>query len=101
METTNYGDNCSTDNSDKVVESFLNDKWIQYYKNIINSGAAISRNYALIVFLDSDDLWLLEKLSNQIHFMKKNNYHFSCTIFEEIDSEGSKTGNNCYRTKED
>ena len=40
-------DDCSTDNTDEVVSAFLSDKRIRYLKNSMNSGAAISRNYAL------------------------------------------------------
>ena len=61
-------DDCSTDDTDSIVGQF-SDKRIRYLKNEKNSGAAISRNYALreakgrwIAFLDSDDLWLPEKL---------------------------------------
>ena len=62
-------DDCSTDNTDEVVVQFLSDSRIRYLKNEKNSGAAISRNWALreakgkwIAFLDSDDLWVAEKL---------------------------------------
>lgn len=85
-------DDCSTDNTDEVVESFLPDNRIKYIKNEKNSGAAFSRNRALceakgkwIAFLDSDDVWLPEKLEKQIAFMEKNDYHFSYTNYIEID----------------
>ena len=88
-------DDCSTDNTDKVVERFLADGRIRYLKNPHNSGAAISRNRALreakgkwIAFLDSDDLWMPEKLMWQIKFMKKHGYHFSYTNYSEIDESG-------------
>ena len=91
-------DDCSTDDTDKIVIDFLTDKRIKYIKNKKNSGAAVSRNLALceahgkwIAFLDSDDLWLPEKLEKQINFMEKNSYHFSYTNYAEIDSEGQKT----------
>lgn len=91
-------DDCSTDNTDTVVKK-IQDVRIKYLKNTKNSGAAISRNRALreakgrwIAFLDSDDLWESKKLEKQIHFMKKNNYHFSYTNYEEIDMDGKKTG---------
>ena len=45
-----------------------------------------------IAFLDSDDIWLPEKLEKQIEFMLVNGYHFSYTNYEEIDEE-SKTLN--------
>lgn len=89
-------DDCSTDNTDDVIAQF-DDKRIHYLKNHQNFGAAISRNYALrkakgkwIAFLDSDDLWKPEKLEKQIDFMKKNNYAFSYTNYEEIDEQGRK-----------
>ena len=75
-------DDCSTDNTDEVVAS-IKDERIRYLKNERNSGAAVSRNRALreakgrwIAFLDSDDLWMPEKLEKQISFMEKNDYSF-------------------------
>lgn len=92
-------DDCSTDDTDEVVRPFLSDRRIRYLKNEQNSGAAISRNRALreakgkwIAFLDSDDLWLPEKLEEQVAFMEQNGYHFSYTNYEEIDMAGEKTG---------
>lgn len=40
-----------------------------------------------IAFLDSDDLWMPEKLERQIDFMKKNGYIFSYTEYEKVDEE--------------
>ncbi|MDM0885540.1 glycosyltransferase family 2 protein [Clostridium perfringens] len=92
-------DDCSTDNTDEVVKSYLHDSRIRYLKNEKNSGAAISRNRAIreangrwIAFLDSDDLWSPEKLEKQIRFMKEHNYYFSYTNYEEIDENEKKTG---------
>ena len=91
-------DDCSTDNTEEVLAT-INDSRIRYFKNEKNSGAAVSRNKALraakgqwIAFLDSDDLWMSEKLEKQINFMKKNGYSFSYTNYEEIDVDGNKTG---------
>lgn len=91
-------DDCSADNTDEVLGT-IKDPRIRYFKNDKNSGAAVSRNKALreargqwIAFLDSDDLWMPEKLGKQIHFMEKNDYSFSYTNYEEIDVEGKKTG---------
>ena len=91
-------DDCSTDNTDEVV-AFIKDDRIRYFHNEKNSGAAVSRNSALreakgrwIAFLDSDDLWMPEKLEKQISFMEKNGYSFSYTNYEEIDVEGNSTG---------
>ena len=92
-------DDCSTDDTDDVVASYLVDERIRYLKNEQNSGAAVSRNRALreatgrwIAFLDSDDVWLPEKLEKQIAFMEENDYTFSYTNYEEIDCTGVKTG---------
>lgn len=92
-------DDCSSDNSDDVVAPFLSDARIRYLKNEVNSGAAVSRNYALreakgrwIAFLDSDDLWHPEKLERQIFFMGKENCHFSYTYYQEIDEASQPLG---------
>lgn len=92
-------DDCSTDGTNEVVEPYLIDKRIKYLKNKINSGAAVSRNKALleargkwIAFLDSDDLWMPEKLEKQIEFMTKNRYHFSYTNYLEIDADSKRNG---------
>lgn len=84
-------DDCSTDNTDEVVHSF-SDPRIRYYHNRNNSGAAITRNHALkkaqgewIAFLDSDDLWMPDKLELQIKFMQEHGYVLSYTDYEKID----------------
>ena len=91
-------DDCSTDNTDEVL-SEINDRRIRVFKNEKNSGAAVSRNKALreakgqwIAYLDSDDLWMPEKLEKQIAFMNNNGYIFSYTNYEEIDVDGNRTG---------
>lgn len=92
-------DDCSTDNTDDVVKSYLCDSRIIFLKNEKNSGAAISRNRALrqakgkwIAFLDSDDLWHPRKLELQINYMRKNGYHFSYTDYYQINQDSNKTG---------
>ncbi len=92
-------DDCSTDDTDAFVCPYLVDDRIRYIKNEKNSGAAVSRNRALreakgkwVAFLDSDDLWVPEKLEKQILFMKKNDYHFSYTNYIEIDETTNPNG---------
>lgn len=92
-------DDCSSDNTDEVVRTYLSDDRIHYLKNEKNSGAAFSRNTALreakgkwIAFLDSDDIWLPEKLEKQIAFMEENGYGFSYTNYLEIDEISQETG---------
>lgn len=91
-------DDCSTDNTKEVVESFT-DPRIHYFCLDRNSGAALARNRALsiakgrwIAFLDSDDLWRPEKLVRQIGFMVENGYSFSYHEYEEIDEDGKPLG---------
>jgi len=92
-------DDCSTDHTDEVIKPYLQDERIKYLKNEKNSGAAVSRNYALreakgkwIAFLDSDDLWEPDKLQKQISFMEENGYHFSYTNYKEINENSEPLG---------
>ena len=87
-------DDCSTDDTDEVVSRYLTDSRIKYLKNEKNCGAALTRNRALreargewIAFLDSDDLWMPEKLERQIQFMVENGYYLSFTEYDKIDEE--------------
>lgn len=91
-------DDCSTDNTEDVL-SEIKDERIRFLKNEKNSGAAVSRNKALreakgqwVAFLDSDDLWMPDKLEKQIRFMMDNGYSFSYTNYKEIDTDGNETG---------
>ena len=91
-------DDCSVDNTYEIVKAFC-DSRIRYFENENNRGAAVSRNKALreakgkwIAFLDSDDMWLPEKLERQIEFMEVNDYHFSYTNYSEINIDGEKNG---------
>lgn len=93
-------DDCSTDNTNNVVEPYLAiDSRIKYIRNDHNSGAAVTRNNALrvakgrwIAFLDSDDLWLPEKLEHQVMFMEENNYAFSYHEYTEMSEAGEDLG---------
>lgn len=92
-------DDCSTDGTDQVIAPFLADDRIRCFKNRENSGAAVSRNRALreargewIAFLDSDDLWLPEKLEKQVRFMEENACAFSYHAYEKIDESSQPLG---------
>ena len=95
-----FQDDCSTDNTKELVAQFAeSDSRIKYECNPQNCGAAITRNNALrrakgewIAFLDSDDLWLPEKLEKQIKFMVENDYYFSYTNYCEINEQSAETG---------
>lgn len=92
-------DDCSTDDTKKIVEGYADDPRIKYLCLDKNSGAAVARNTALkmakgrwIAFLDSDDIWLPDKLEHQIKFMSENNYAFTYHNYSEIDEEGIALG---------
>lgn len=95
-----FMDDCSTDDTIRIVSALRdNDKRIHLLQNVLNSGAAVSRNKALreangkwIAFLDSDDLWEPTKLEKQIRFMEENDYAFTYTGYQEIDSDSKPTG---------
>lgn len=88
-------DDCSTDNTRSEVEAFLKDPRIHYFCLPKNGGPAAARNEALrqargeyIAFLDSDDVWLPEKLMCQLVFMRENDYFFTCTGYRKMDENG-------------
>ena len=93
-------DDCSNDNSYEIaLEYAKKDNRIKLIRNEINSGAAISRNKALdlaqgefITFLDSDDLWVAEKLEKQIKFMRNNNCDFCFSRYDLIDEDNKSLG---------
>ena len=93
-------DDCSSDNSVKIIKSYIDrDDRIKLFINETNSGAAASRNWAMreatgkwIAFLDSDDLWLPEKLEKQLAFMEQHNYGFTFTKYGQIDKDSNKIG---------
>ena len=99
-------DDCSTDDTEEIVTKYvLHDNRIKYYKLERNSGAAIARNKAMelacgdyIAFLDSDDLWMEDKLEKQLAFMKNNNYNITCTAYEQINEAGQSL-NKVIKTK--
>lgn len=93
-------DDCSTDNTKEVVENYVKlDKRIKYNSLEKNSGAAVARTSAMkiadgeyMAFCDSDDIWLDVKIEKQLKFMKKNNYAFTCTAYEQIDENSNSLG---------
>ncbi len=97
-------DDCSKDNTKDVVNSF-DDERIKYHRLEKNSGAAVARTTAMnmakgkyMAFLDSDDLWMENKLERQLKFMKDNNYNITCTAYEQVNEDGESL-NKVIKTK--
>ena len=78
--------------------SFSTDKTFNRIKCILkekNEGSGPTRNKAInlaknkyIAFLDSDDIWIPEKLSLHVEFMENNKCAFSHTSYGFIDQNG-------------
>lgn len=93
-------DDASTDGSSEIIRHFVNaDPRIRSIFSVVNKGAASARNAALrvsrgrfIAFLDSDDLWVPQKLERQIAFMRRAGVAFSFTSYERIDEDGLPVG---------
>ena len=87
---TNFFDNYSNDNSFEFINKF-NDNRIKYYKSFSKFLTLLVRlerlqihlKGDLIGILDSDDIWLKDKLSNQIKYFddKKVGLVFSASKY--------------------
>lgn len=94
-------DDCSTDDTLNKIQMYSKlDNRIKYYTTKRTSGGpSHPRNIGIttctgdfVAFLDADDLWLPEKLSEQIEFALENNYQFVYSNYEKISSEGFRQG---------
>lgn len=89
-------EDCSTDETKAILASVTeNDDRIKVFYNEQNSGAAESRNRSLanangryIAFLDADDLWMPNKLEEQLAFMQLNSIAMCYTSYETIEADG-------------
>ena len=92
----------STDGTKEVVTKYLQelaDDRICFHIIEENLGAAGARNYGMdiskgrfVTYLDSDDLWIPEKLQKQVAFMLEKQAAFSFTGYEFADASGTGTG---------
>ncbi len=89
-------DNCSTDKTPEIVKSY-NEK-IKYYKTPKNIPLGEARNLGLkkcngeyLAFLDTDDIWLPNKLEKQIKLLDNNkNLQMCYSGAIWIDEEGKE-----------
>ncbi|WP_420973542.1 glycosyltransferase family 2 protein [Bacillus thuringiensis] len=92
-------DDVSKDNTCELIkEEIKKDNRIRLIELQENCGAAIARNTGInnakgkyIAFLDSDDLWLPEKLEKQLAFMQNNDIAFSFTGYQIMNQDGTLT----------
>jgi teichuronic acid biosynthesis glycosyltransferase TuaG len=93
-------EDCSPDNTRKVVEQWTAvDPRIKLIKLDQNVGPAMARNASLssaqgrwVAFLDSDDLWLPQKLEQCLEFACMRDAAFVFTGFRRIPSAGGEPG---------
>lgn len=92
-------DDGSKDNSCDLIREYVKrDSRIHLLKNPTPTGMPCSpRNYGIqhangnyIAFLDSDDIWLPEKLSQQILLFKDNRCAVVYSDYEKIDEKGHR-----------
>jgi teichuronic acid biosynthesis glycosyltransferase TuaG len=92
-------DDCSKDRTREIVKQYAEqDPRIRLIELTENSGAAVARNTALkaakgkyAAFLDSDDIWLPQKLDKQISFMEERDIAFSFTQYRLMKVDGTLT----------
>jgi len=93
-------DDGSSDNSQEIIREYTaQDERIKLIVNKENVGASKSRNIAIaeargeyIAFLDSDDIWLADKLKNQIVLMQENDVLLSYSAYRTIDDKSEGIG---------
>lgn len=89
-------DDASSDSTLKLLnEIAASDSRVKIYSLESNSGAAVARNNSIakaqgeyLAFIDSDDMWLSDKLYIQLKFMEKSTIDFSFTAYEIVDYSG-------------
>lgn len=92
-------DDKSSDSSIQIIEKYAaQDKRIKLFFQEINSGPTLARNVGIqnangkfIAMLDSDDLWLSDKLEKQIVvFEKEKDAVIAFSFYEHIDENGKQ-----------
>lgn len=93
-------DDCSPDGTASVVAAYSKaDPRVRLIRCKTNAGPAAARNAALaeargrwVAFLDSDDLWLPEKLEETIRHAVANQSALTFTGFRRISHDGKNVG---------
>lgn len=93
-------DDCSPDRTREVVTSWVKkDRRVHLIAKRENGGPAAARNAGIaaatgrwLAFLDSDDVWLPQKLERTLVHAKRNASPLTFTGFRRINFNASKTG---------
>lgn len=93
-------DDNSSDNSKEIIQHYQNsDQRIRLVTNQYSKGAPGARNSCIdqargryIAFLDSDDIWMPDKLRKQLNFLKENNLSFVYSYYKTINENGNEIG---------
>lgn len=93
-------DDCSKDASATIIaEMAKTDSRIKLIKSETNNGAASARNRGVdesngryLCYLDSDDLWVSDKLESELQFIAEKNAGFIFTGYEFADENGVGLG---------
>lgn len=107
VQTQSFGDwellvvdDASRDRTADVVTALASaDPRIRLLRQARNGGPARARNRALaeargryVAFLDSDDLWLPEKLERQLALMRQSGCAVCFTAFRRMSADGGRIG---------
>ncbi|HJD61566.1 MAG TPA: glycosyltransferase [Rickettsia endosymbiont of Columbicola hoogstraali] len=86
-------DDGSTDDVSKLIETCKKDERIKYFRRE-NKGVSSARNFGIekaigeyIAFLDSDDLFMPDKIETQLRYMAENYESFSHTSYQKVDEQ--------------
>lgn len=91
-------DDCSTDSTVSVAEGYsVKDSRVHLFRNNSNVGAAAARNRGLemctgkyVAFLDSDDVWLPQKLEFQLRLAEKTRAELIYCAYAILEKEREK-----------
>lgn len=92
-------DDGSTDNTSEVVLSLAdNDSRIKLFQVKKNQGVSKARNFAIsnatgewVAFLDSDDIWIADKLEKQLKLAEEKNADIVYCSYGIMDAEGKSS----------
>ncbi len=91
-------DDCSKDDTQKVLSNYANNDKVICLKNEHNMGVAKTRNKAVslargkyVAFLDADDYWDSDKLEKQLKLIEKTNAVICVTARALLTPQGEET----------